>query len=56
MSVINYRKATKAELRTIIYDDPLATRWDKAAALAELDRRRKKYISGKVDKHAGVKR
>jgi|GEM_PF-7035233 len=53
---INYRKATKKELRTIIFDDPLATRWDKAAALAELNRRKTKRISGKVDKHASVRR
>jgi hypothetical protein len=56
MNEINYRKASNKELRTIIYDDPLATRWDRAFARNELERRGKKKLSGKVDKHAGVRR
>lgn len=56
MSQINYRKATNQELRTIVYDDPLATRWDKAHAQAELNKRKQQRISGRVDKHAGTRR
>lgn len=53
---MNFRKATNMELHTIIFDDPLATIWDKANAQSELDRRRQKRISGKVDKHPGTRR
>lgn len=56
MRDIDYRKASNAELRTVIYDDPLATKWDKWYAKTELDRRQQKRISGRIDKHAGVRR
>lgn len=56
MSQLNYYKASNMELRTIIYDDPRATPWDKAYAQAELERRKQQRISGRVDKHAGSRR
>lgn len=57
MQAAAFKKATNAELRTIIFDDPMADKFDKAFARSELDRRKgQKRISGRVDKHAGSRR
>lgn len=56
MESTDFKKATNLELRTIIFDDPTATKWDRAFARTELERRKKKRFSGRVDRHAGVRR
>ncbi|QJC52742.1 hypothetical protein HGI30_15010 [Paenibacillus albicereus] len=45
----NFRKASRAQLMIILYDDPMATTADKLAAQEEIDHRRKSYPIGKVD-------